>query len=58
MYNNVKYAISLSRGAYWLGRAYDAKKQFELAQKWYQEASNYSTSYYGQMAMLELQEKL
>ncbi len=58
MYNNVKYAISLSRGAYWLGRAYAQKNQPELAQKWYQEASNYSTSYYGQMAMLELKEEI
>lgn len=58
MYNNVKFAISLSRGAYWIARAYDASLQFDLAKKWYQEASNYNSTYYGQMALLELEKQI
>ena len=53
-YNNVGYPISLARGAYWLGRAHKKLGYKELSNKWFKEASNYLTTYYGQLAFMEL----
>jgi len=53
-YNNVGYPISVARGAYWLGRVYKQLGNEELSLKWFQEASNYLTTYYGQLAFMEL----
>ncbi len=53
-YNSVSYPISLSRGAYWLGRSYEKLKNNDLQNKWYEEASKYLTTYYGQLAFLKI----
>ena len=53
-YNNVSYPISTSRGAYWLGKSYEKLKNNEQSKKWYQEAANYLTTYYGQLAFLKI----
>ena len=53
-YDNVGYPISTSRGAYWLGRSYEKLGNRALSNKWYQEASKYLTTYYGQLAFLKL----
>ncbi len=53
-YENVSYPISLSRGAYWLGRAYERMGEKEQSNNWYKEASKYLTTYYGQLAFLKL----
>ena len=53
-YNNVSYPISTSRGAYWLARTYEKLGDREQSNKWYQEASKYLTTYYGQLAFLKL----
>ena len=53
-YQNVSYPISLSRGAYWLGKAYEKIGDNELSVKWYQEATKYLTTYYGQLAHLKI----
>ncbi len=53
-YNNVGYPISLSRGAYWLGLAYEKKNDKELSYKWFEKASKYLTTYYGQLAFLKI----
>ena len=53
-YNNVGYPISVARGAYWLGRTYKKLGDKELSFKWFKEASNYLTTYYGQLAFMEL----
>jgi soluble lytic murein transglycosylase len=53
-YDNVNYPISTSRGAFWLGRTYEKLKNKEQARTWYQEASKYLTTYYGQLAFLKL----
>ena len=53
-YNNVGYPISLSRGAYWLGLAYDNIGNKELSYKWYEKASKFLTTYYGQLAFLKI----
>ncbi len=53
-YENVSYPISLSRGAYWLGRAYEKIGEIEQSNNWYREATKYLTTYYGQLAFLKL----
>ena len=53
-YNNVGYPISTSRGAYWLGKTYKKLGKDELSTKWFKIASNYLTTYYGQLAFREL----
>ena len=53
-YNNVGYPISVARGAYWLGRAYKKLGNEELSNEWFIEASKYLTTYYGQLAFMEL----
>ena len=53
-YDNVGYPISVARGAYWLGRAYEKLNNNELSVKWFSEASKYLTTYYGQLAFLKL----
>ena len=53
-YNNVGYPISLSRGAYWLGKANLALNNKEEADKWFEEGSKYLTTYYGQLSHMEI----
>ena len=53
-YENVSYPISLSRGAYWLGRAYEKTGEIEQSNNWYKVATKYLTTYYGQLAFLKL----
>ena len=53
-YNNVGYPISLSRGAYWLGKSHEKMNNEKESFKWYQEASKYLTTYYGQLAHLKI----
>ncbi len=53
-YNNVSYPISVSRGAYWLGKTYQKLDKKELADEWLKKASNFLTTYYGQLAYMEL----
>ena len=55
-YSNVGYPISVARGAYWLGRTYKKLGDQDLSIKWFKEASNYLTTYYGQLAFMELDE--
>ena len=53
-YQNVGYPISLSRGAYWLASAYEKIGDKEQSFQWYQEATKYLTTYYGQLAHLKI----
>ena len=53
-YENVGYPISLTRGAYWLGRTYEKLKNIEESNKWYLEGSKYLTTYYGQLSHLKI----
>ncbi len=53
-YNNVGYPISTSRGAYWLAKTYQKLGKNELAKEWFGKASNFLTTYYGQLAFMEL----
>jgi len=53
-YQNVGYPISLARGAYWLGRSYEKIGDQKQSKQWYYEASQYLTTYYGQLAHLKI----
>ncbi len=53
-YENVGYPISLSRGAYWLGRSNEILGNDSEAYKWYNESSKYLTTYYGQLSYLKI----
>jgi len=53
-YNNVGYPISLSRGAYWMGRTYKAIKNKQISDVWFKEAAKYLNTYYGQLAFVEI----
>ena len=53
-YNNVGYPISLSRGAYWLGLSYEKMGNKDLSYDWYEKASKFLTTYYGQLAHLKI----
>ncbi len=50
MYDGVSYPVSLSRGAYWAGRAAEAVKADKAATDWYNVAAQHPTTYYGQLA--------
>jgi len=53
-YNNGGYPISLSRGAYWMGRTYKAIKNKQKSDEWFNEATKYLNTYYGQLAFVEI----
>lgn len=54
----VKTPISKSRGIYWLGRAHEADRDEERAQRLYNlVASKYTYTFYGQIAAMELGRK-
>jgi soluble lytic murein transglycosylase len=50
LYENVSYPVSLSRGAYWAGRAAEAKGDKKLALQWFAKAASHVTTFYGQLA--------
>jgi len=53
-YNNVGYPISLSRGAYWIGRTYKIIANKQKSEEFFKEASKYLNTYYGQLAFIEV----
>ena len=53
-YNNVGYPISTSRGAYWLAKTYQRLDKEDLAKEWFKKATNFLTTYYGQLSFIEL----
>ena len=53
-YNNVGYPISLSRGAYWIARAYKTIGNKLKSEEFFKEASKYLNTYYGQLAFVEV----
>lgn len=50
LYNNVQTPISKARGAYWAGRASETLKHPTVATQWYQSASRFPETFYGQLA--------
>ncbi|MFV9875455.1 MAG: lytic transglycosylase domain-containing protein [Rickettsiales endosymbiont of Dermacentor nuttalli] len=53
-YNNVKFPISLSRGAYWSAITYTKLNDKQLAEEWYKIAASYPYTFYGQLALVKL----
>ncbi len=53
-YKNVSYPISLSRGAYWLGKTYEKIGDKENSNKWFFEGAKYLTTYYGQLSHMKV----
>ena len=53
-FNNVGYPISLSRGAYWLGRTYKTINNKQKSEEWFKEGAKYLNTYYGQLSFLEI----
>jgi soluble lytic murein transglycosylase len=50
LYEAGKLPLTLSRAAYWAGRSAEAIGQPDVSLGWYQKASTYTTTYYGQLA--------
>lgn len=50
MYKGVGYPVSVSRAAYWAGRASEAGGQNGIAVQWYFSAAKHPSSFYGQLA--------
>tara|TARA_B100001123_G_scaffold189904_1_gene216739 strand:- start:48 stop:2267 length:2220 start_codon:yes stop_codon:yes gene_type:complete len=53
-YSNVGYPISLSRGAYWIGKTYKKMNNNKKSKEWFTEASKFLNTYYGQLAFVEI----
>jgi len=53
-YNNVGYPISLSRGAFWIGRTYEKINNNDKSIEWFNKASKFLNTYYGQLAFLKI----
>ena len=53
-YQNVSYPISLSRGAYWLGKSYQSLGDQKRANDYFADGSRFLTTYYGQLSFLEI----
>jgi soluble lytic murein transglycosylase len=56
LYNGTTSVFSRARGAYWAGRAEEARKHTAAADKWYRLAASNLTIYYGQLAAMRLGE--
>ena len=54
MHGAVRYPISVSRGAYWLGRVAEAAQDEEARRTWYAAAAKHARAYYGQLAAARL----
>ncbi|GBD43545.1 Soluble lytic murein transglycosylase [bacterium HR40] len=50
LYRAVGTPISRARAAYWAGRAAEALSRDAEAQRWYERAASYPTTFYGQLA--------
>ena len=54
LFQGTQYPISKGRGAYWAGRASEKNGNTDIAVKWYQVASAYKDTFYGQLSILKL----
>lgn len=54
MFNKTKLANSKSKAAYWLARAYQKSKNEVESKKWFNQASIYSSTFYGQLAIAKI----
>ncbi len=54
IYATAKNAVSIARGAYWIGRSYKQLGKKDIAKKWFKTASAYGFTFYGALAQHEL----
>jgi soluble lytic murein transglycosylase len=54
LYDNASTPVSRARGAYWLGRTYEALNQKANAEQAYENAAALDITYYGQLALTRL----
>jgi soluble lytic murein transglycosylase len=54
LYDSASTPISRARGAYWLGRSYEALGDKNAAEQAYEDGAIFNTSYYGQLALTRL----
>jgi soluble lytic murein transglycosylase len=54
IYGDATRPITLTRAAYWAGRAAEELKYRELSTTWYSTAAQYLTTYYGQLAASQI----
>jgi soluble lytic murein transglycosylase len=54
LWEGVSYPVSISRGAYWAGRAREAMNDTAGATVWYSRAAEHDTTFYGQLAARKL----
>ncbi|HEU0118388.1 MAG TPA: hypothetical protein VFR09_07115, partial [Alphaproteobacteria bacterium] len=57
LYDNASTPVSRARGAYWLGRSYEALQDKDGAEQAYETASALNITYYGQLASMRLYEQ-
>lgn len=57
MLDAVKSPVSIARGEYWTGRAFEAARNKSEARKWYQKSAEHITTIYGQLAAQRLKKK-
>jgi len=57
LYKNASMPISRARGAYWMGRAYEALSDSATANDFYKEAALLGTTFYGQLAITKVYEQ-
>ncbi|MDR3450577.1 MAG: lytic transglycosylase domain-containing protein [Alphaproteobacteria bacterium] len=57
LYDNATMPVSRARGAYWLGRAYEAQGDRNAAEQAYEDAAIFNTTYYGQLAATKIDDK-
>lgn len=57
LYDNAGTPISRARGAYWLGRTYEAHGDKALAEQLYETAAALNITYYGQLAAARIYDK-
>lgn len=55
LYQGVSTPISLSRAAYWAGRASDDLSHPDISTQWYRTAARHQTTFYGQLALQKLE---
>lgn len=56
LYDNVRYPVSLARGAYWAARAATARGKIDIATSYNRLAAAHPTTFYGQLAALKLRD--
>lgn len=55
MLKHAETPISRAKASYWLGRSYEASGQAQEASAWYKKASEFPTTFYGQLAGKKVQ---